>query len=359
VHQAGIDTAVPAFLTLAAFDLRAPDAASLRDLLRRWSDAAENLTAGRPLNGTGTGAGEPPADSEETTGKGPKSLTLTFGLGPAVFDRRYGLSGRRPAGLRQLPTFRGDRLREELTGGDLLVQACAEDPTVTFHAVRALTGLAGTDAQLRWQQNGFGAAASHRFQTTPRNLFGQLDGTANPIAGTSAFDSAVWVSDDPPWLRGGSHLVVRRIRMDLQRWDNLPLNVQERMIGRAKDSGAPLTGGDERTAPDFAARDSAGRLIIAEDSHIRLASPAFHGGAAMLRRGYSYDAGIDPRTGAPDAGLLFLAYVADIDRQYIPVQQALADRDQLNAVTTVTGSAVFVIPPGWQPGQYGAHTLFT
>ncbi len=147
--------------------------------------------------------------------------------------------------------------------------------------------------------------------------------------------------------------------MDLQRWDNLPLNVQERMIGRAKDSGAPLTGGDERTAPDFAARDSAGRLIIAEDSHIRLASPAFHGGAAMLRRGYSYDAGIDPRTGAPDAGLLFLAYVADIDRQYIPVQQALADRDQLNAVTTVTGSAVFVIPPGWQPGQYGAHTLFT
>jgi dye decolorizing peroxidase len=74
----------------------------------------------------------------------------------------------------------------------------------------------------------------------------------------------------------------------------------------------------------------------------------------MLRRGWSYDD--SPGTDSiSDAGLLFCAYVADVDRQFVPVQRRLAEADLLNTWTTPIGSAVFAILPGVTDPAAGDH----
>jgi deferrochelatase/peroxidase EfeB len=356
-HQAGVATPPPAHLLFATYDLTVTDVRRLRRLLQVWTAAAAQLTAGDPVSDRAAGAG--PVDTGEAAGRGPASLTVAFGLGSGVFDHRFGLSAQRPAGLSVLPPFPGDRLDPGLCGGDLMVQACAEDAMVAFHAVRALTRLAGGVARVRWMQAGFGASAAQHAAGTPRNLFGQKDGTDNPMPGTLGFAGTVWVDrgERPEWMRGGTYLCVRRIRMDLDRWDATPLPGQEAVIGRGKASGAPLSGGGEHSPPDFAARRADGSLVIPADSHVRLSHPAFNAGAAMYRRGYSYDNGYDPRSARCDAGLLFLAYVADVGRQFVPIQAKLADHDALNAFTTHVGSAVFAVPPGVPPGGYVGQSL--
>lgn len=350
VRQAGIATPAPAHLAFTAFDVTTPDRGALTALLSTWTDAAERLTQGRPV-ALPAGPEQPPADTGEATDSPPASLTLTFGIGPGLFDDRFGLAAARPPGFADLPAFPGDRLDPARSGGDLMVQACAEDAMVAFHAVRELARVGRGVVRPRWQQRGFGASAAARAEATPRNLFGQKDGTANPQPGTRTFDDAVWVGEGgPAWLRGGSFLAVRRIRMDLETWDELSLRVQEQMLGRTKAAGGPLSGGGERTSPDFGVRGPDGTPLIPADSHVRLSNPAFHRGATMLRRPYSFDDGVDPVTGARDAGLFFLAYVADLNRQFVPVQQELAERDRLNEVTTTVGSAVFAVLPGAAPG---------
>jgi deferrochelatase/peroxidase EfeB/predicted lipoprotein with Yx(FWY)xxD motif len=357
-HQAGVETAPPAHVVFAAYDLTGTDIRVLRRLLRTWTVAAAELTAGKPVGEVSGGAGPP--DSGEATGRGPASLTVTVGFGPAMFDDRFGLAAHRPPGLVPLPSFRGDRLDPAICGGDLMVQACAEDAMVAFHAVRQLTRLSAGTARVRWMQRGFGASAAEHAARTPRNLFGQKDGTDNPVPGTLGFASTVWVdgAGQPSWMRGGTYLCVRRIRMDLDRWDATPLQTQEAVIGRAKGSGAPLSGGAEHSAPDFAGRRGDGSFVIPADSHVRLSHPAFNAGAAMYRRGYSYDNGYDSSAARYDAGLLFLAFVADVDRQFVPVQAKLAGHDALNAFTAHVGSAVFAVPPGTPPGGYLGQSLF-
>lgn len=131
-------------------------------------------------------------------------------------------------------------------------------------------------------------APIRRYDT--RNLFGQVDGTANPAAGSNDLDELVWVTDGPDWMNGGTYLATRRIRMMLTMWDRMSIGVQEATIGRRRDTGAPLTGGDEFTEPDLDAT-SDGAPVIAADAHVRIAKTASPG---MLRREYSYDNG--PRT---------------------------------------------------------------
>jgi deferrochelatase/peroxidase EfeB len=117
---------------------------------------------------------------------------------------------------------------------------------------------------------------------------GFKDGTNNLVAeDTSALRRYVWVGRDeqPAWMRGGSYMVVRRIRMLLEVWDRSTLADQEATIGRVKESGAPLGKRREHDTVDLTAR-SDGELVIANDAHIRLAAPELNHGARMLRRGY-------------------------------------------------------------------------
>ncbi|HEX9086681.1 MAG TPA: iron uptake transporter deferrochelatase/peroxidase subunit [Arthrobacter sp.] len=370
-RQAGITTPAQDRLHMAAFDVITEDRDELIALLKDWTEAAAALTAGREAGATGAVNGPydaPPEDTGEAMGLAAGRLTLTFGFGASLFEKggsaRFGLDGRRPAALIDLPHFPGDQLQEQRTGGDLVVQACSDDPQVAVHAIRNLARIAFGKAQVRWSQLGFGRTSStSRAQQTPRNLFGFKDGTSNVKSeDTGLLNDHVWVpagaASPEAWMEGGSYLVARRIRMHIEIWDRTSLREQEGLIGRTKSEGAPLSGGTEFTAPEFDAQGRAGEPLIATSSHVRLAHPSHNNGVHMLRRGYNYTDGSDG-LGHLDAGLFFIAFVKDPRTHYVPMQLAMARKDTL-AVEYLehTGSGLFAVPPGVQPGGFVGEQLF-
>ena len=370
-HQAGIVTPAQDRLHFAAFDVTTSDRAALVDLLKEWTDAAERMTRGEPAGAVGPVQGPsnlPPDDTGEAIGLPPSGLTITFGFGPTLFRAddgtdRFGIADRQPAALRTLPHFPGDQLDPSRSYGDLCVQACADDPQVAVHAIRNLARIGFGTVAVRWSQLGFGRTSTTSVdQSTPRNLFGFKDGTMNIKAEeTRDVEEHVWVAsgDDEgaDWLAGGSYLVARRFAMAIEVWDRQPLGDQEAFVGRTKDSGAPLSGGGEFTEPDFSMPGSDGP-VIPRDSHVSVVHPDQNDGVRMLRRGYNFVDGTDA-LGGLNAGLFFLAYVRDPRTHFIPVQLRMAKVDALMEYLKVTGSALFAVPPGAQPGEHVGQALFT
>jgi deferrochelatase/peroxidase EfeB len=368
-HQAGIVTPAQDRLHFAAFDVTATSRAELLLLLKAWTAAAAAMTQGLPVGGgTPLPYDAPAADTGEATGLPPGRLTLTFGFGPSLFrdaegKDRFGLADRQPKALRRLPHFPADALVEQRSDGDLCVQACADDPQVAVHAIRNLSRIAFGSAALRWSQLGFGRTSStSTSQATPRNLFGFKDGTANLKAEEpSAVAKHVWVADGDDdgagWLADGSYLVARRINMRIEIWDRTSLREQETFIGRDRPEGAPLSGGTEFTQPNFTVKGNDGQPLMAMNSHVRLAHPSQNDGARMLRRGYNFTDGNDD-LGRLDAGLFFIAYVRDPDRQYVPMQNKLSRDDGLMEYLVHTGSALFAVPPGVRKGGFIGEPLF-
>jgi deferrochelatase/peroxidase EfeB len=369
-HQAGILTPVQDRLHFATFDLITDSRAELVQLLKEWTVAAARMTRGfgaGEIGPTSGPYGAPPDDTGEAIGLPPAGLTITFGFGPTLFRKdgnsRFGLADRQPAALARLPHFPADNLDPQRSDGDLCVQACADDPQIAVHAVRNLARIAFGRAAIRWSQLGFGRTSStSTSQATPRNLMGFKDGTMNVKAeDPAAVDEHVWLPADADskgqWLAGGSYLVVRRINMTIEIWDRQPLSEQERVIGRTKAEGAPLTGGGEFSQPDFTLRGNDEEPLVATDAHVRLVHPSNNGGAKMLRRGYNFVDGSDG-LGRMEAGLFFLAYVRDPRKQFIPIQMKLGLGDGLSEYLQHTGSALFAIPPGIADGQYVGQSLF-
>lgn len=359
-HQSGIATASQEHLQFAAFNVVSKSREDLRELLVRWSSAAAALTKGEPLGTLQTGM-RPPIDSGEQLGLGASGLTVTFGLGRSLFAAgRFGLESMRPAPLVELPPFAVDALDPRICGGDLGVQVCAEDPLVAFHGLHSLIRLAAPTAVPRWALAGFGRTANSTSQSTPRNLMGFKDGTANVMGqDTSALSRFVWAdASSPGWMKDGTYMVVRRIKMLLAGWDETSLTGQELTFGRHKISGAPLGGHRERDPIDLKALAQEGRPVIPLNAHIRLASPAYNDGERLLRRGYSFEDGIDPSTGSIAGGLLFICYQRDPRVQFIAIQKRLAIVDALNQHIQHVGSAAFACPPGPSRGGYVGETLF-
>ncbi|WP_345044585.1 iron uptake transporter deferrochelatase/peroxidase subunit [Streptomyces sannanensis] len=351
-HQPGITTSMQSRGHLVAFDL-APGAGrkEAASLMRRWSAAAQKLMAGEPVASGGQ-------DTGIALDAGPSSLTVTFGFGRGFFDRT-GLVAQRPAQLDPLPAFSADRLDAARSNGDLWVQIGANDGLVAFHALRALQKEAGAAARVRWQMNGFnrspGATAK---PMTTRNLMGQIDGTDNPKPSDPDFDRRIFVpeSGKPEWMAGGSYAVVRRIRMLLDDWERLPLDKQEKVIGRKKSDGAPLSGGTETTKMDLDKTGPDGGLVIPLNAHARISAPEANGGAAMLRRPFSYHDGIGS-DGVPDAGLLFICWQADPLRGFVPVQRKLDRGDALSAFIRHEASGLFAVPGAPRSGEYVGQRL--
>ncbi|KTR93704.1 peroxidase [Microbacterium testaceum] len=337
VHQAGIDTDAQAHASLIALDLRPDvDRDGLRRLLLTLTDDAARLTRGEAAL----------ADTEPELATAPARLTVTFGFGPELVARAGAAA---PSWLRPLPAFSIDRLRPEFGDGDLLLQIAADDPVTVAHAARMLLKDARAFATPRWVQQGFRRAhGTERPGTTMRNLFGQVDGTANPVPGTTAFDEVVWARDG--WLAGGTGMVVRRIAMNLDTWDHLDRPGRDQAVGRFQKTGAPLTGTDEFDEPDFEAKDAIGFPVIPEFSHLRR-SRSDDPSQRIFRRGYNYDQ-TPPAGEVSDAGLVFVSFQADVDGQFVPIQQRLDQLDLLNQWTTPIGSAVFAVPPGCAEGGF-------
>lgn len=342
-HQPGIATPAQDFLQFAALDMVSDSVADLRALMAAWSAAAALAMAGKPVGPVATGI-RPAADTGEALGLPAANLTVTFGFGPSLFSAagndRFGLASRRPKPLVALPAFRGDALREPISGGDLAIQVCGNDPQVVFHAVHDLIKMARPAARARWLLAGAGRTGTSAGQVVPRNLMGFFDGTANiMVENAAALKEFVWAAQpaSPAWMAGGSYLVARRIEIALGAWDAASVTEQERTIGRRKVTGDRL--GD-----------------LPGHSHILLASPALNGQQRILRRGYSYTDGLGAGH-APGAGLMFLCYQADPRRQFIPIQRRLAAGDSLNKFVSHVGSAVFACPPGASSGGYVGEGL--
>ena len=360
LHQAGILTRQQAYTYFAVFDVVGTQRQDVEALLRQWTDAAAKLTACGPVDDI---------DSNEASGLPPARLTLTFGFGAGLFTKdgqdRFGLLAQRPDALITLQAFPGDQLHPGRVDGDLSVQACAEDPQTAFHATRQLSRLALGKARLRWAQSGFLPAL---IRQTPRNLLGFKDGTQNlNVSDPFAMSAYVWAgTEGPAWMRNGTYLVARRIRMALERWDSTTVALQEQTIGRRKASGAPLGGDREFDAERFHATDAHGNQIIAANAHVRLASyDESH--TRILRRGYSFNDGLSVSGGraAPqnqsityDAGLLFMAYQKDPRTGFVKMFERMSRLDRLNQFTTHVGSGVFAVPPGVNPGGFIGETLF-
>jgi deferrochelatase/peroxidase EfeB len=359
-HQAGIDTPAQDRLHFAAFDLLTEDPGELRELLREWTLAAAEATAGEMIGDVNDVQLAPPDDTGETVGLLPSSLTVTFGFGPSLFEKPgLGLDDKRPAALRPLPPLPADELDPAESGGDICVQACSDDPQVAFHAIRNLARIGRGTVAMRWSQLGFGrTATTSRSQDTPRNLMGMKDGTANIKAeDTEAMDRFVWVGGEgPTWMRGGSYMVTRRIRMLLEVWDRASLSDQERTIGRHKYSGAPLGKSDEFDPLPLDAQED-GHPVIPADSHVRLASARENSGARILRRGYSFTDGVDASLGELEAGLFFICFQRDPAKQFVPIQERLGRIDALNEYIKHVGSALFAVPPGAKASGYVGEGL--
>jgi deferrochelatase/peroxidase EfeB len=414
-HQAGVTTPRQTALYFATFDLATPDRAEVARLMRAWTQAAARMAGGEtaqpldsPLLAVGATNGAPgapgaagagyahsaaqpassayangatytnsgrfppsvlAADSGETLGLTAARLTITFGFGAGIFIKdgkdRYGLAARRPEALVDMPTFPGDQFVEERAGGDLAVQACADNPQVAFHAIRQLARIADPAARLRWVQAGFTPDSKGE---TPRNLMGFKDGTINPRANDpEEMAKFVWVGrEGPEWMEHGSYLVARRIRIALEHWDRMNVAFQEQTVGRRKYSGAPIGRGREFEALDLAATDKDGNPVIAQNAHVRLAAPATNGGAQILRRPYSYNDGVNFTTERwppwrqgmeYDAGLFFVAYQRDPRSGFIPMYAKMSRFDMLNQFVTHVGGGLFACPGGASPGGYIGQRL--
>jgi deferrochelatase/peroxidase EfeB len=369
-HQGGIVTPAQDRLHFVVFDVITDDRDELIGLLQEWTAAAERMSTGGSAGPIGPVEGSydlPPDDTGEAIDLHQAGLTITFGFGPTLFvdesgTDRFGLADRQPAALQPLPHFPGDLPGEAYSGGDLCVQACADDPQVAVHAIRNLARIGFGIVAVRWSQLGFGRTSStSTTQKTPRNLFGFKDGTMNVKAEeTDALNEYVWVGeDDDPvgdWLIGGTYLVARRINMTIEVWDRQPLGDQESFIGRTKAEGAPLSGGTEFDQPDFALPGRDGP-IVPVDSHVAVVHPEHNGGMRMLRRGYNFVDGSNA-IGGLDAGLFFLAFLRDPRTQFIPIQTKMATMDTLMEYLKFTGSALFAVPAGIGPDEYVGQSLF-
>ncbi|AVF34367.1 iron uptake transporter deferrochelatase/peroxidase subunit [Rahnella sikkimica] len=357
--QAGISTPPQRHIMYMTFDLTTSTRQDLQILLARWSSAIAQLMKGgtigqvEPARDSGVGM-----DTGEAMDLGPASLTVTVGLGPRVFTDTFGLAQHKPALMRNLMPLPSDDMQPELTGGDLSLQACADDPQVAYHAIRDLARIAKSTgaAQTRWTVMGFGRASAGKGQSTPRNLFGFKDGTRN-ITGKADFDKYVWIKDGgPAWQQNGSYQVVRKIKIHIESWDTDRVSDQNNVFGRHKVSGAPLTGTKEFDTPDFKKKDADGNLIIPATAHISLASHENNQGVKILRRSYNYTDGLN-NMAQLDAGLLFISYQKD-PAQFEALQTRLGSSDALNEYISHIGSGIFFVPPAPKEGSYIGAEMF-
>lgn len=357
--QSGIKTEVQQHIYFASLNVIVQSKEELQQLFKEWTPLAVRMMNGQQIEEPATNAYVAAKDTGEAVGLSASNLSLTFGVGPTLFQKsELGLRRVKPKELETLPHFPKDQLDDNYSDGDICIQACADDPQVAFHAVRNLIRAASGKVTLKWTQAGFNSfPVKNNKKQTPRNLFAFKDGTGNPnVKNASEMKDVVWIQpgESASWMVGGTYLVARRIQMHLETWDRTALGEQEATFGRHRDSGAPIGKTKELDDMELTRTDSAGKPIVPVTSHVHLAKQVKD---HMLRRSFSYSSGIDPKTGVFDSGLLFISFQKH-PKQFINIQNSLGRVDKLNEYITHRGSAIFACFPGIQKGSYIGESLF-
>jgi deferrochelatase/peroxidase EfeB len=359
VHQAGILTPAADFSVLMALDSIAGGRAELMTALQAISSRARELTRGGQTVVSEIDA--PPYDSG-TLGPviAPDGLTVTIALGASLFDRRYGLASRKPTHLRTMRAFPHDELDPDRTGGDVLIQLAAGHQDTVAHAVRELLKPVRAALVPRWTVSGFqGARRGPSPHSSRRNHFGFRDGTSSPdVTDPKVMDRLVWAGPgEPAWAAHGTYQVVRAIRMHVEFWDRVGLHEQEEMIGRGRDSGAPLGGSGEFENPRFDLDPKGERIAL--DAHIRLANPREPKtiDQRILRRAWNYSDGFD-KDGQLNVGLLFVAFNQDIERQFVAIQERLNEEPMVDYITPEGGGYFFAPPAARGASDWVGSGLF-
>lgn len=348
-HQEGITTPMQKNAYFVVLDLHSTKREDVIQMFKDWTDYSAKLVDGKLVEPELSNKYLPPKDTGEVLGLNPYRLTLTFGISPS-FLKKMNLEDKNLPEFKDLPKFAREQLQDKYTGGDICIQACADDEQVAFHAIRNLIRKGRSTITMKWSQSGFAAIGNRKM--TPRNLFGFKDGTANATK-EDQFNNIVWCDKDN-WLKNGTYLAVRRITMHLETWDRTNLNEQEHTFGRHKDSGAPLGETDEFAPIDLEKKDANGNPMIPVDSHVHLAHKT---GVEMLRRSYSYADGINEKTGQFESGLLFISFQKD-PQQFITIQNSLGNTDKMNEYITHVGSGLFACFGGIKEGEYIGQKLF-
>lgn len=333
----------------ASFRVLSANQAELKALLQTLTAQGATLAAGvktdAPVRADDLPAiaGGPPSNSGVLGDDVPAdSFTMTVGLSNTIFSNpAWGLSAKKPRGLTEMTVFPNDSPDPAWTGGDLLLQLCADSADTIHYALREITKATRGQLALTWKLNGFHSAP--RPVGTPRNLFGYRDGIVNPAQD----ENRVWITKDsgqPDWAVGGTFMVVRVIRMLVEFWDRVGLGEQDGMIGRHRANGAPLGQTKETDAPDYA-NDPDGQNVPL-DAHIRMANPRTTATDAsrLLRRGYNYDLGVD-LNGNMQAGLIFTCFQQNIQEQFEATQLRLVDEPMTDYVEPF-GGGYFIALPG-------------
>ena len=351
-HQTGITHPANAEGLLAAFTVTAADRAELRDTFAALTVETDRLMSGKsyderdpaypPLHTGAVGNPPPPAD-----------LSVVVSVGASLFDDRYGLADRRPSGLEKMPFLANDRLDPDRSHGDLLLTITSAHADINLFALRQLHRATRGTLALHWMLDGYNRrTAAEPGRAGVRNLLGFVDGTANLRADdAAAMDRYVWVAagdDEPDWTAGGTYHVVRVIRMLVEFWDRTRLSEQEALIGRRKDTGAPLDGEVETDVPDYEA-DPDGE-VTPLDAHIRLANPRTSGTEddLIFRAGLSYSRGFDG-SGQLDQGLAFVSFQRRM-AQFLDTQGRLAGEPLEEYIRPEGGGFYFALPGVTEPG---------
>lgn len=353
-HQSGISTNHQSNIYFASMNFVGNSETELQKLFQQWTTYSERLMQGLTVKEDDSNGYVPPTDTGDAINLHSANLTITFGIGSSLFDNHaLGWQSKKPSDLKDLPHFPKDQLQSKWTGGDICIQACADDPQVAFHAVRNLLRVGTGVVKLKWSQSGFVSMPEDK--GTPRNLFAFKDGTVNPKT-EADFKKHVWVSNsDQAWFNNGTYLVYRRIQMHLETWDRTSLKEQENTFGRHRQNGALFGQANEMDETDVLSKDIEGNPVIPEDSHVylsRLANEVIH------RRPFSYSSDVITETGAYDAGMMFISFQKN-PNQFIAIQNSLGRLDKLNEYITHRGSAIFACLPGVKKGSYLGEALFT
>ena len=348
-HQSGIATPVQKNVYFAVLDLHSLNKEEIKKMFKDWTDYSQKLMKGELVAPELKNHLVPPIDTGETVGLNPYRLTLTFGISPSFLDKLK-LDNKKLDEFKDLPHFPRDQIKDKYKGGDICIQACADDAQVAFHAVRNLVRKGRALITLKWTQAGFLPIGNGK--ETPRNLFGFKDGTENP-KNNNDFKNVVWY-DKNNWLKDGTYMIVRRIQMHLETWDRTNLQEQENTFGRYKESGAPFGETDEFATIDINKKGPDGKPILPIDSHVYLAKKAE---VKIARRAFSYSNGIDEVSGQFDAGLLFICFQKHPD-QFIKIQNSLGNDDKLNEYITHVGTGIFACFGGIKEGEYIGQKLF-